>query len=56
VGTTDTSGGGGNITYYELVGGGGYEGLSAVIFERETSSSGWLWDGMIIPGDLPPER
>jgi hypothetical protein len=56
VGTTDTSGGGGNITYYELVGGGGYEGLSAVIFERETPSSGWLWDGVIIPGDLPPER
>ena len=39
VGTTDTSGGGGNITYYELVGGGGYEGLAAVVFERE--AGGW---------------
>ena len=55
-GTTDTSGGGGNITYYELVGSGGYEGLSAVIFERETPTSGWLWDGVIFAGDLPPER
>ena len=54
VGTTDTSGGGGNITYYELVGSGGYEGLWAVIFERE--AGGWLWDGVIFPGDLPPER
>jgi hypothetical protein len=54
VGTTDTSGGGGNITYYELVGSGGYEGLSAVMFERE--GGGWLWDGVIIPGDLPPDR
>jgi hypothetical protein len=54
VGSTDTSGGGGNITYYELVGSGGYEGLSAVIFERE--AGGWLWDGVIFPGGLPPER
>jgi hypothetical protein len=54
VGTTDTSGGGGNITYYELVGSGGYEGLSAVMFERE--AGGWLWDGVIFPGGLPPER
>jgi hypothetical protein len=54
VGTTDSSGGGGNIAYYELTGSGGYEGLSAVIFERE--SGGWLWDGVIFPGELPPDR
>jgi hypothetical protein len=54
VGTTDTLGGGGNITYYELTGGGGYEGLTAIIFERE--AGGWTWDGVIIPGELPPDR
>ncbi len=54
MGTTDTSTGGGNVTYYELVGSGAYDGLSAVIFEEE--AGGWVWNGVIIPGDLPPDR
>lgn len=54
VGTTDNLANGGNITYYELVGSGGYEGLSAVIFERE--ADGWSWSGAVFPGDLPPDR
>jgi hypothetical protein len=55
VGTTDdTTASGAGVTYYELVGSGGYEGLSAVIFERE--AGGWVWSGVIFPGDLPPDR
>ena len=34
-GTTDPSADGRGVTYIELVGAGGYEGLSAVLFERE---------------------
>ena len=43
-----------DATYYELVGSGAYEGLSAVIFEREAER--WSWNGVIMPGPLPPER
>ena len=44
------------VAYYELVGGGGYEGLSAVVFQTETTDDEWLWSGIIFPGDLPPNR
>ena len=54
VGTTDPSADGRGVTYYELVGSGAYEGLSAVIFEREAAR--WSWNGVIMPGPLPPER
>jgi hypothetical protein len=56
VGTTDSSGGGGNVTYHQLVGNGGYEGVSAVVFERETPAGVWIWDGVVIPEDLPRDR
>ena len=55
VGTTDASAGGAGITYYELVGTGAYEGLSAILFEPETED-GFSWNGVIFPGDLPPDR
>jgi hypothetical protein len=54
VGTTDPSADGRGVTYYELVGSGAYEGLSAVIFESEID--GWSWNGVIMPGPLPPDR
>jgi len=53
VGTSDESGIGSK--YYELVGSGAYEGLSAVLFETETSD-GNHWGGVIFPGELPPDR
>ena len=61
VGTTDTTADGAGVTYHELVGSGGYEGLSAVIFEREvldraTRTSEHIWNAVIFPGDLPPDR
>ena len=55
VGTTDASAGGAGVTYYELVGAGAYDGLSAILFESETEE-GFLWNGVIFPGDLPPDR
>jgi hypothetical protein len=55
VGTTDASAGGTGVTYYELVGAGAYEGLSAILFESETAE-GYPWNGVIFPGDLPPDR
>jgi hypothetical protein len=61
VGTTDMTADGGGVTYHELVGSGGYDGLSAVIFEREvwdteTRTGENFWNGVIFPGDLPPDR
>ncbi len=61
VGTSDVSADGTGIGYYELVGAGAYEGLSAVLFQTETydpatDSSRYFFKGVIIPGDLPPER
>jgi hypothetical protein len=43
-------------TFYELAGAGGYEGLSAIIFETETVNESLSWAGVIFPGDLPPDR
>jgi hypothetical protein len=61
VGTTDATADGAGVGYFELVGVGGYEGLSAVIFEREvwdpeTRTGTYLWSGVIFPGTLPPDR
>jgi hypothetical protein len=54
-GTSDRSAGGRGVTYIELVGAGAYEGLSAVLFERETAAT-LDWNGVIFSGDLPPDR
>jgi hypothetical protein len=61
VGTTDPMADGGGVTYYELVGSGGYEALSAIIFQREirdpeTDDGEHFWNGVIFPGELPPDR
>ena len=53
-GTSDLSAGSG-VTYIELVGAGAYEGLSAIIFERETPTT-LDWNGVIFSGNLPPDR
>ncbi len=58
-GTTDLSADGRGVTYIELVGAGGYEGLSAVLFEREEGVEPdfeWDWNGVIFSGELPPDR
>lgn len=45
------------IGHYELVGTGAYEGLSAILFETERMSpDGTAWNGVILPGALPPDR
>ncbi len=54
-GTSDLSADGRGITYIELVGAGAYEGLSAVIFERESAAT-LDWNGVIFSGNLPPDR
>jgi hypothetical protein len=54
-GTSDRSADGRGVTYIELVGAGAYEGLSAVLFERETAAT-LDWNGVIFSGDLPPDR
>jgi hypothetical protein len=61
VGTTDTTADGAGVTYHELVGSGDYQGLSAVIFEREVldraaQTSEHFWNAVIFPGPLPPDR
>jgi hypothetical protein len=57
VDTSDrTTRSGEEVAYYELVGGGAYEGLSAVLFQTEPPSGDWLLSGIIFPGDLPPNR
>ena len=58
-GTSDLSADGRGVTYIELVGAGGYEGLSAVLFEREEGEEPnfeWDWNGVIFSGNLPPDR
>jgi hypothetical protein len=48
--------------YYELVGTGAYEGFSAIVLETATdrvTEDGlevFIWEGEIVPGNLPPER
>ena len=54
-GTSDQSADGRGVTYIELVGAGAYEGLSAVLFEREEPTS-LDWNGVIFSGNLPPDR
>ena len=54
-GTSDLSAGSGGVTYIELVGAGAYEGLSAIIFDRETATAS-DWNGVIFSGNLPPDR
>jgi hypothetical protein len=56
VGTSDMSAEGRGVTYYELVGTGAYEGLSAVLFETEPKVGPKIWNGVIFPGGLPPDR
>ena len=46
----------GEVAYYELVGHGAFDGLSAVVFETETSSGKWALSGIIFPGSQPPNR
>jgi hypothetical protein len=56
-GTSDlsTMSGEGGVSYIELVGAGAYEGLSAIIFEREAATAK-DWNGVIFSGTLPPDR
>ena len=54
-GTSDLSADRAGVTYIELVGAGTYEGLSAIIFQRETPTS-LDWNGVIFSGNLPPDR
>jgi hypothetical protein len=56
VDTGDLAAGGRGIAYYELVGSGAYQGLSAIVFETETPEEESAWSGIIFPGDLPPDR
>ena len=55
--------GGLNVGVVELVGAGAYDGLSAVLFMRDSNAEGadWTdytvsWNGIIFPGNLPPDR
>jgi hypothetical protein len=54
-GTSDLSADQAGITYIELVGVGAYEGLSAILFQRETATT-IDWNGVIFSGNLPPDR
>ena len=56
-GTSDLEADGAPVAYYELVGSGAYDGLSAIVFETGNETPiDWLWSGIIFPGDLPPDR
>jgi hypothetical protein len=56
-GTSDLSADNGRgVSYIELVGAGAYEGLSAILFERETAATALDWNGVIFSGNLPPDR
>ena len=58
-GTSDLSAEGRGVTYIELVGAGAYDGLSAILFEREEGEAPnfeWDWNGVIFSGNLPPDR
>jgi len=53
--------GGLNVGVVELVGSGAYDGLSAVLFMRDSNFSETddyivSWNGIIFPGNLPPDR
>jgi hypothetical protein len=54
-GTSDPSAGNMGVTYVELVGAGAYQGLSAILFQRETATT-IDWNGVIFSGNLPPDR
>lgn len=54
-GTSDLSADGRGVTYIELVGAGAYEGLSAILVERE-SATALDWNGVVFSGNLPPDR
>lgn len=54
-GTSDLSADQAGIAYIELVGAGAYEGLSAILFQRETATT-IDWNGVIFSGNLPPDR
>jgi hypothetical protein len=61
VGTTDLTADGTGITYFELTGGGDYEGLSAVLFQSEifdpvAREGTFPLSGVIFPGPLPRDR
>ena len=56
VGTSDPTALGREVSYYELIGGGAYEGLSAIVFETEMPAHEWAWSGLIFPGNQPPNR
>jgi len=52
-----------NVGAIELVGAGAYDGLSAVLFMRDSNPDGAdetaytvSWNGIIFPGNLPPDR
>ena len=56
-GTSDLEADGAQVAYYELVGSGAYDGLSAIVFETGNETPiDWLWSGIIFPRDLPPDR
>ena len=52
--------GGLNVGVVELVGAGAYDGLSAVLFMRDSNVDETdytvSWNGIIFPGNLPPDR
>ena len=54
-GTSDLSADNGGVSYIELVGAGAYEGLSAILFQRETPTT-LDWNVVIFSGNLPPDR
>ena len=54
-GTSDLEADGAQVSYYELVGSGAYDGLSAIVFETWGEEPiDTLWSGIIFPGDLLP--
>jgi hypothetical protein len=59
--TSDLATGGHEVAYYELVGSGAYEGLSAIVFETAFPTPAQVggardWSAIVFPGDLPPDR
>jgi hypothetical protein len=57
-GTWVAPGGSGSygLPYYELVGSGGYAGLSAILVTGIEEDGREVVNGVIIPGDVPPDR
>ena len=61
VGTTDLNAHGAGITYFELTGGGDYDGLSAILFQPDIFDpvarvGEFPLSGVIFPGQRPPDR